>query len=72
VDTKGEAVSRRDDSCTHTSAWHKEMKPCSVCGAEYSDEESERIGAAAVRPIGFSAAQLEIIRRHEEESGDDL
>jgi hypothetical protein len=47
------------------------MVPCSVCGAEYSDEEAERIGADAVRPIGFSAAEMEIIRRYEVESGDE-
>jgi hypothetical protein len=44
------------------------MVTCSVCGAEYSDEEAERIGADAVRPIGFSAAEMEIISRHEEET----
>jgi len=61
-------MARREDYCTHTSDWHKEMRPCSVCGAEYSDEEAERIGADAVRPIGFSAAEMEIISRHEEET----
>ena len=30
-------MARREDYCTHTSDWHKEMRPCSVCGAEYSD-----------------------------------
>lgn len=25
--------------CTHTSAWHKEGKPCSVCGAPRFDEQ---------------------------------
>ena len=60
----------RDDQCTHTSDWHKEMVTCSVCGAEYSDEEAERIGADVVRPLGFSAAEMEIIRRHEAESDE--
>ena len=26
--------------CTHTSDWWKEMLPCLVCGAPYSDEEA--------------------------------
>ena len=65
MDTEGQAMSRRDDYCTHTSDWHKEMRPCSVCGAEYSDEESERIGS---ENVPFSAVHLEIIRRHEEET----
>ena len=29
--------------CTHTSDWWKEMIHCACCGAEYSDEEAERI-----------------------------
>jgi hypothetical protein len=31
---------------------------------------AERIGADVVRPLGFSAAEMEIIRRHEAESDE--
>ena len=47
--------------CTHTKNWHREMTPCRICGAEYTDEEVERI----------SAAQMEEIGRHEQESEEN-
>jgi hypothetical protein len=52
--------------CTHTSDWHKEMIPCSACGAEYSDEEAEQIGNESTRT--FSANQLDFIRKKEAEA----
>jgi hypothetical protein len=55
-------------NCTHTSAWHKEMRPCMICGAEYSEEEQARISTEAMRPLGFSAEQLATIERLEAEA----
>lgn len=52
--------------CTHTSDWHKKMIHCSVCGAAYSDEESEQIGNESTRT--FSAKQLDFIRKEETEA----
>jgi hypothetical protein len=51
--------------CTHSSDWWKEMIHCCVCGAEYSDEEADRIANESTRT--FSAAQLAIIAAHESE-----
>lgn len=45
--------------CTHDSRWHKEMKPCSICGAEHSDEEVEAVSRDVTRT--FSAEQLEFL-----------
>ena len=56
--------------CTHTSDWHKEMIPCSVCGTEYSDEEAERIGNESTRT--FSREQLAIIAARESENDEDV
>ena len=53
-------------TCTHTSDWHKEMRPCSVCGASHSDEEAKDIGYVATRT--FSKEQRATINRMAEES----
>ena len=44
------------------------MRPCAVCGAEYSDDEAEHIGNEARRPLSFTAEQQAIIDRLEAES----
>jgi hypothetical protein len=42
VDTKGEAVSRRDDSCTHTSAWEElKMIPPTPITVWFSSKHAE-------------------------------
>lgn len=58
--------------CTHSSDWWKEMRPCCVCGAMYSDEEAERIANESERkhPV-FTAKQLAIISAHEAENEED-
>ena len=56
------------EKCTHTSDWHKEMRPCAACGAECSDDEAEHIGNEARRPLSFTAEQQAIIDRLEAES----
>jgi hypothetical protein len=42
------------------------MKSCAACGAEYSDEEAERISNESTRV--FTAEQLAIIKQHEAET----
>ena len=56
-------------TCTHTSDWHKNMRPCVACGAEYSDEEAEYISGNAARTFNREQ-QTMIIKMMEEERGD--
>lgn len=56
-------------TCTHTSDWHKEMKPCFACGAEYTDEEADHISQVSTR--AFSQEQLAFIANSESEQEDD-
>ncbi len=55
--------------CTHTPAWHKEMKSCVLCGAEHDDTEVERISKESTRT--FSIEQLAIIERMKVENEID-
>lgn len=54
------------NSCTHTASWHKEMKPCTACGAEYNDEESETIGRKSKQ--AFTDEQLVYIEKMKKEA----
>ena len=55
--------------CTHASDWWKQMIPCVCCGAQYSDEEAERIAKDSRKFYRrLTAEELSIIAQHEAES----